>query len=242
MMNLSPKVHHKIFGMTKSSHLTILDEHEASIHSGEGGYTLVALIALMSLMALFAMAAAPSILQQSQREREKEAISRGEEVADAIRIYYSAQIRNGRPPGDTALPTSIDELVEGVPVRDRPTKKLQVLRASAGRDPLSSSGEWHLVRPHSPEISDFVRSLMLYSGNFRPPTRDRQLQSVEVFMAPPVIVISGLSLSSGSSGSGLSSESTGPFIGVSSSSKHDSVITYYGIERHDQWVFTPLFR
>lgn len=227
--------------MTQSSHLVILNSHQASPRSGEAGYVLVALIALMTLMALFAMAAAPSIMQQSQREREKEAIFRGEEVADAIRLYYSAQVRNGRPAGDTALPTSIDDLVEGVPVRGL-TKKLQVLRASAARDPLSAKGEWHLVKPHSSEISDFVRALMVYSGNFRPPTHDRQLQQVELFMAPPVIAISGLSLSSGSGDSGLSGESTGPFIGVASSSKHDSVITYYGIERHDQWVFTPLFR
>ena len=227
--------------MAQSSHLAILNAHRASLRSGEAGYTLVALIALMTLMALFAMAAAPSILQQSQREREKEAIFRGEEVADAIRIYYNAQIRNGRPGGDAALPTDMDQLVEGVPVRGL-TKKLQILRASAARDPLSSTGEWRLIKPHSPEITDFVRSLMLYAGNFRPPTSDRQLQSVELFMAPPVIAISGLSLSSASSDSGLSGESSGPFIGVSSSSKHNSVITYYGIDRHDQWVFTPLFR
>jgi len=56
-------------------------------------------------------------VQQSQREREKEAIFRGEEVADAIRIYYGAQLRNGRPAGDTALPTDLDQLVEGVPSR-----------------------------------------------------------------------------------------------------------------------------
>ena len=227
--------------MSQSSHLAILNAQRASLRSGEAGYTLVALIALMTLMALFAMAAAPSILQQSQREREKEAIFRGEEVADAIRIYYNAQLRNGRLAGDTALPTDIDQLVEGVPVAGR-TKKLQILRASAAHDPLSSTGEWRLVRPHSPEITDFVRALMLYAGNVRPPTNDPQLKSVEFFMAPAVVVISGLTGSSTSSDSGLSGSSTGPFIGVSSSSKHDSVITYYGIDRHDQWVFTPLFR
>ncbi|PYT85816.1 MAG: hypothetical protein DMG36_27210, partial [Acidobacteria bacterium] len=53
----------------------------AALRPQEAGYTLVALIALMTLLALFAMAAAPSIVQQAQREREKEAIFRGEEVA-----------------------------------------------------------------------------------------------------------------------------------------------------------------
>jgi hypothetical protein len=39
-----------------------------------------------------------------------------------------------------------------------------------------------------------------------------------------------------------SEDSTGQFIGVASRSRRASVITYYGIERHDQWVFTPYFR
>lgn len=211
----------------------------ASIRQNERGFTLVALIALMTLLALFAMAAAPSIKQQAQREREKEAIFRGEEVAEAIRLYYNAQLRNGRTAGDTALPTDVDQLIEGVPLAGR-TKKLQILRASAAHDPLSQTGEWRLVRPHSSEITDFVRDVMLYSGNVRPPTTDRQLQQVELLMAPPVIGGAGLSTSKGVSG--LSGNSSGPFIGVSSDSGLDAVLTYYGIDRHDRWVFTPLFR
>ncbi len=227
--------------MPKVCASVVLNSQRASIRSGEGGYTLVALIALMTLIALFAMAAAPRIAQQAQREREKEAIFRGEEVAEAIRAYYNAQIRNGRPPGDPALPTDIDQLLEGVPIPGR-TKKLQILRPSAARDPLSSKGEWVLVKPRSSQLTDFVRDLMIYTENVRPPTTDRQLQSVEILMAPPVISIMGLSSTSRSSESGLSSASTGPYIGVSSSSSHDAVITYYGIDRHDHWVFTPLFR
>jgi type II secretory pathway pseudopilin PulG len=227
--------------MPKTRPAPFSNSHRASARADEAGYTLVALIALMTLMALFAMAAAPSIVQQSQREREKEAIFRGEEVAEAIRLYYAAQVRNGRPQGDTALPTDIDQLVEGVPVIGR-TKKVQILRASAAHDPLSSTGKWRLVRPHSPEIIDFVRDLMVFAGNIRPPTSDPQLRTVEILMAPPVIPVSGLSSRTGSSGSGLSDTSTGPFIGVSSSSEQDAVITYYGIDRHNYWVFTPLFR
>src|SRR6266446_10166397 len=117
-----------------------------TVQARQRGYTLVALLVVMTLMTLFALAAAPSILQQAQREREKEAIFRGEEVADAIRIYYSFQMRT-RGPGEAALPTSIDDLLEGV-AKPGVSKKLQVLRASAARDPLSSTGEWRFVRPH----------------------------------------------------------------------------------------------
>src|SRR5713226_10437846 len=109
---------------------------------GERGYTLVALLAVMSLLALFAMAAASNLQQQSQREREKEAIFRGEQVADAIRSYY----RYKGAQGVNSLPTSMDQLLEGIP---KGTKKLQILRAEAARDPLSKAGEWKLISPTS---------------------------------------------------------------------------------------------
>jgi type II secretory pathway pseudopilin PulG len=225
--------------MTKSSSASVLLPPVTSLRPREGGYTLVALIALMTLLALFAMAAAPSIAHQAKREREQEAIFRGEQVAEAIRLYYGAQIRNGRGQGDTSLPTDIDQLLEGIP---RGTKKIQILRVSASRDPLSSKGEWRLIKPRSPEITDFVRDLMVFSNNVPPPTTDQYLRTAVQNMAPIVISISGLASSTGSSGSGLSGNSTGPFIGVSSESDRDAIITYYGIDRHNGWVFTPLFR
>jgi len=202
----------------------------------EAGYTLVALLALMTVLALFALAAAPSIRQQAQREREIETIFRGEEVADAIRIYYSYQ--QGRVSrGDAALPTTIDQLLEGIPSG---TKKVQILRASAARDPLSDSGEWRLVRPRSSQLSDFTRDIMLFAENVRPITRDPQLAAVEQVMAPPVLPTLGLA-STGSSSSSDDS-SSGPFIGVATSNKSKSIINYYGIDHYDGWIFTPLFR
>jgi type II secretory pathway pseudopilin PulG len=190
----------------------------------------------MTVLAIFALAAAPSLRQQAQREREIETIFRGEEVADAIRIYYSYQQGNRRP-GDAGLPTSMDQLLEGIP---RGTKRVQILRASAARDPLSDSGEWQLVRPRSSPLSDFTRDITLFAGNVRPTTRDPQLASVEPVMAPPVLSTLGI-VSTGSPSSSDDS-SSGPFIGVVSSSKNKSIINYYGIGRHDGWIFTPLFR
>jgi type II secretory pathway pseudopilin PulG len=207
-----------------------------SEHPSEGGYTLVALLALMTVLALFALAAAPSIRQQAQREREIETIFRGEEVADAIRLYYSYQQRRVGQ-GDAALPTSIDQLLEGVSVG---TKKVQILRASAARNPLSESGEWAIVRPRSSQMSDFTSSVMLFAENVRPTTNDPQLKQVEQLMAPAVLPTLGLASSSPSSSS--DDNSSGPFIGVTPSSKSNSIINYYGIDRHDGWVFTPLFR
>jgi type II secretory pathway pseudopilin PulG len=211
------------------------DQH-SSREPREAGYTLVALLALMTVLALFALAAAPSIRQQAQREREIETIFRGEEVADAIRVYYSYQ-QGKVGAGNAALPTSIDQLLEGLP---RGTKKVQILRASAARDALSESGEWKLVRPRSSQLSDFTRDIMLFAENVRPTTNDPYLKPVEQLMAPPVLPTLGIA-STGSSSSGDDS-SSGPFIGVATSSKSKSIINYYGIDRHDGWIFTPLFR
>jgi len=197
----------------------------------------------MTLVALAAMAAAPSIAQQSQREREQEAIFRGEQVAEAIKAYYRAQRRlrgGGGGGGDAFLPTDMDQLLEGIPQPGR-TKKLQVLRTSAARDPLSAKGEWRLIHPRSPEITDFVRDLMVYTNNTPPTTTDPDMRQAQQLFAPIVVSVTGLG-SSGSSGTGLSEDSTGPFIGVSSNSEHNSVLTYYGIDHHNGWVFTPLFR
>jgi type II secretory pathway pseudopilin PulG len=199
----------------------------------ERGYTLVALLALMTVLALFALAAAPNIRHQAQREREIEAIFRGEEVAEAIRLYYSYQQKKVGD-GNAALPTSVEQLLEGVSVG---TKKVQVLRASAARDPLSDKGEWELVQPRSAQLADFTRSVMLFAGNVRPVTNDPQLQRVELLMAPPVIPDKSNPLPTNSD-----DNSTGPFIGVSPASKNNSILAYYGIDQHDGWIFTPLFR
>ena len=106
-----------------------LSRTAAARRQSEGGYTLVALLLVMSLLALWAVAAAENVRQQAQREREKEAMFRGEQVADAIRAYF--RFRGAQ--GVNSLPTSMDQLLEGIP---RGTKKLQILLAEDARVPL----------------------------------------------------------------------------------------------------------
>ena len=207
--------------------------------AAEGGYTLVSLLALMTILAMFAVAAAPSVRQQSVREREKEAIFRGEQVADAIHDYYLHRANTTGQRGDQALPKSVDDLLEGVPIPGG-SKKRQILRPSAARDPLSESGEWRLILPRSPELVDFQRSVMVYAGNVLPMPRNSQIQELQRLAAPQIVPIIG----SGSSSSGTSSsfDASGPFVGVSPRNTSNSVLYYYGIDRHDLWIFTPLFR
>jgi type II secretory pathway pseudopilin PulG len=235
-MSRSHGPHHNIWTVRSSDGEGGSLSTQRSKRVQEAGYTLVALLALMTVLAIFAAAAAPNIRRQAQRENEKEAIFRGEQLANAIRTYYAfQQSRMGQ--GEAALPTSMDQLLEGIPSG---TKRVQVLRPSAARDPLTADGEWRLIRPRSGDLSDFQQALLLYTQNVRPVTTDPQLQRIEQLMAPPVIATLGLS-SAGSS-SIDDSNSSGPFIGVASRSKNNSLINYYGIDHHDEWIFTPLFR
>jgi len=202
----------------------------------------VALLAVMTVLALFAMAVAPSLQQQSQREKEKEAIFRGEQVAEAIREYYRYRATVNSLRGDQALPTSMDQLLQGVPIPGG-SKSRQILRASAARDPLSLEGEWRVIHPRSDELIVFQQAVMAYVGSVAPQPRDPQMIQLQQVAAPPIVNVLNTGTPAQPKGSSsISDDSSGPFVGVASRSKRASVLTFYGIESHDQWIFTPLFR
>jgi type II secretory pathway pseudopilin PulG len=205
--------------------------------AGERGYALIALLALMTVLMITMMAAAPSLRHQSRRSLELEAIARGEEVADAIRMYITLN------PSKQA-PTSMDELLEGVSPAGR-TKKVKVLRASAARDPLSTSGEWRTIKARDEVFINFLKDLAEYAeGSPIVKTNDPALTLV----AATVPELRTLVLGIGSDrrdedeGEDTSMSSSGPFVGVASRSGRKSIVTYYGIERHSRWVFTPFYR
>jgi len=196
----------------------------------------------MAILALFAMAAAPRIQQQAQREREKEAIFRGEQVADAIRDYYLSRAVRTQVGGEQVLPSSMDQLLEGVPIQGG-AKKRQILRASAARDPLSVDGEWRFIKPRSQSLLDFQRAILLYTGNFIPRPLNPQIMQLQQFAAPQLVSALGTGTDQSSkSSSSIDDDSSGPFVGVSPRNSNSSVLAYYGIEQLDQWIFTPLFR
>lgn len=192
----------------------------------ERGYTLAALLAVMGVIMLVITSAAPSIQLQARRELEKEAISRGEEVAEAIRVYV-------RYTG--TLPTSMEQLEEGVPYG---VKRVQILRASAARDPLTRSGRWRLIGVGHPALAEFGRAVTEYAGGRTPPTTDPAFEAYHGRINALINLVSA----GVPAGPAATESSTGPFLGVASASRHESVLHYYGIERHDGWVFTPLFR
>jgi type II secretory pathway pseudopilin PulG len=206
----------------------------SSQRRGEQGYTLIAVLALMTIMALLLISAAPSIQHQMQRSLEEEAIWRGEQVVEAIRLYVQSTRR---------LPTSMEELLEGVP---RGTKRVQILRPVAARDPLSKSGEWKLIRQNDPAFLDFQRAVIAYAGSPALNTHDQAFVTAAAAAGGPPPAITNI-LDTGlqdctPGDEDDSTSSTGPFIGVASRSHRKSIITYYGIECQDKWVFTPYFR
>lgn len=202
----------------------------SSQRRGEQGYALVALLALMTIMAFLLMSAAPSIQHQTQRSLEEEAIWRGEQVAQAIGLYVQSMHR---------LPTSIEELLEGVP---RGSKRVQILRPIAARDPLSASGEWKLIRQNDPALLDFQRAVIAYAGSPALKTNNQEFLGL-AGQLPPVINILDTGLQDCTPGDeDDSANSTGTFVGVASRSHRKSIIAYYGIECHDKWIFTPYFR
>ena len=241
-MNPEAFTDHNIFGSSSEPSMGLSKTDLSTRRRSEGGYTLVALLAFMSIVALFAMAVAPRVSQQAQREREKEAIFRGEQVADAIRQYYAYRTVIARVPGEQALPTSMDQLLDGVPIPGG-SKNRQILRASAARDPLTREGEWNFVRPRSQSLIEFQQNILFYTGNFVPQPRDSQMAQLQLLAVPRLITATNTGDREPASSSSSSDDvSSGPFVGVASRSEKDSVLTYYGIERHDQWIFTPLFR
>jgi len=199
----------------------------------EAGMSLLSVMAIMTLLAIALLAAAPSVQIEVQREKELEAIRRGEEVAYAIQQYV--QFYRG-----AKLPNSMDDLLNGLP---QGTRQRQILRASAAIDPLSADGKWRLIQPEPQALARIAKRVQDYNNGLLPgnpsPVFDRYV----------VVIVNSLNNISPTEPQepeedSFSSDATDntPFIGVVSSSKSRSVLSYYGEENHSKWAFTPLFR
>jgi type II secretory pathway pseudopilin PulG len=93
----------------------------------ENGYALIAVMILVTVMLISITGALPRIYQDVQREREQEAIFRGEQYARAIYMFHRTVGR---------YPNSIKELLN--------TNGTRYLR-QAYTDPLSPNGRWHFI-------------------------------------------------------------------------------------------------
>ena len=194
--------------------------------------TLIAVMAIMVLFATALLAVAPTVQMEVQREKELESIRRGEEIADAIRKYV-VFYRGSK------LPETIDDLLEGLP---QGTKKLQILRPSAATDPLADDGKWGLVKPEPSVVAAFAKRVQNYNNGLLPPNPSPLLDRFAV------VIVNNVNTETSDDTSGFDAldidfpTDNTPFIGVVSRSHRNSVLTYYGIDNHSKWIFTPLFR
>jgi type II secretory pathway pseudopilin PulG len=204
----------------------------AKTANAERGMTLFAVMGIMAVFAIGLLAVAPDIYQEVQREKELEAIARGEEVAEAIRQYV--EFYRG-----AKLPNSMKDLLEGLP---QGTKKRQILRESASIDPLSEDGKWRLIKPDIQTLGPFAKRIQKYTGGTLPTNPS------DTFNRYSLVIVNSVNSEDESDSEeaddseiDITTDNT-PFIGVASQSRSKSFIAYYGIENHSKWIFTPLFR
>jgi len=198
--------------------------------------TLFAVLAVMAISLVALLAVTSTVQIDIQREKEQEAIYRGEEVAEAIRQYV--EFYRG-----AKLPTSMDDLLKGLP---QGTKDRAILRLSASMDPLSEDHKWRLIQADITKLQGFARKVQNYNGGTMPtnpsPTFDRYTAALNSSLT---INIDGTTVDEDSLEDDFDYDTITdnvPFIGVASQSRAHSVLTYYGIENEARWVFTPLFR
>ncbi len=199
----------------------------------ERGMTLLAIMAVMALFAVALLAVAPAVHQEVQREKELETIRRGEEVAEAIRLYVIHH-------RGTKLPESIDDLLEGLP---QGTKKTMILRPSAATDPLSDDGKWRLIKADPTTLAGLAKRIQAYNNGLLPDSPSPK----EYFDRYSIMIVNNLSTGTEDDPDGVDEDfdvvtDNQPFIGVASQSRSRSILAYYGIEKHSNWIFTPLFR
>ena len=106
---------------------------------GEQGFMLVGLIVAIFIILMVLGIAAPKMAQELKRDREVEAVHRGNQYVRAIQLYYR---KSGSYPG------SMDALAKGTPVKFLRQQYL---------DPFTGKSDWRLI--HVGEAKTTVKGL-----------------------------------------------------------------------------------
>lgn len=109
---------------------------ELARRSGQGGFTYLGLLFALTLLGLALGAAGTVWSVVRQRDREQQLLWTGAEIRRAIGHYYQ-----GGPGGLRQFPRSLADLTED---RRGPVVVRHLRRAY--RDPMTSEGEWELIR------------------------------------------------------------------------------------------------
>ena len=130
----------------------------------------------------------------------------------------------------------MEDLLEGLP---QGTKKRQILRPSAAIDPLSEDGKWRLIKPDPETLARFAKRVQDYNNGVLPGNPSSALNRYTIIIVNSVNTETELEAEDDEFEVVTDNQ---PFIGVASQSRSGSIISYYGIDKHSNWVFTPLFR
>jgi type II secretory pathway pseudopilin PulG len=118
-------------------------------HDGESGFVLLAVIVLVVLLLISLAVAAPKMARAIQRDKELEAIHRGEQYRLAIKLYYQ---KFG------AFPTSVDQLLN--------TNNMRFLRQRY-KDPITGKDDWKPIlfgQAHVKPLGFFGKPLSAIGG------------------------------------------------------------------------------
>jgi type II secretory pathway pseudopilin PulG len=198
--------------------------------SREAGYVLILILFMLALLTYAIVTAAPAIARQIQREREEEAIHRGQQYVRGIRLFYR---KFGR------YPNSIKDLLS--------TNNMRFLRKEY-KDPISPGGEWHLIHPGEALFNPtgfFGKSLLpagTDASSLQPvggPAQNQNQNSNQPGSAQPGNQNSqaGGEQSLFGSNKGAPAFGGGPVVGVSPESKDKSLIVYNGKDHYNEWQF-----
>lgn len=109
-----------------------------------GGFTLLEMLITVTVLMILASAVVPMAKNAVQRQKEIELHRALRELRNAIDEYKSAVDQQKiKPPPQEALgyPTTLDELVEGVPMTGRLSGRMRFLRRIPV-DPMTGRAEW----------------------------------------------------------------------------------------------------
>ncbi len=180
----------------------------------QGGYNLVALMVIVGILLLVLGMAIPGFELELKREREEEAIFRGLQIAEAIRVF---QLRQGR------LPLTLEELLELEP---RSIRQLW-------KDPLTEDGVWGLVRgtglPPPPGDGEVPENGDEDEGEEGEDEEEEGDGTDGGF--GPTFDLAGDAASA--------QASIGPIAGVFSRAKGAATILFAGEDVYKEWRFTP---
>lgn len=108
------------------------------MHNGrDKGFIYIALLIGLAIVGISLSAVSEVWTQSRQRERERELLFVGNQIRQAITLYYL-----GSPPANHRFPLQLEELLEDVRAPDKPGRYLRKLFL----DPITNSEKWGEVR------------------------------------------------------------------------------------------------